>query len=353
MGGAFKDDPEQAEQTWCHDFAQAIAARAQQQQQQQHVHNRNQSSSSSSPAWPVVYIVDYNDGPHYIRCRNIEQLVGRHCVRYAKRSVASARHWDKRRGWVDVGAPPTLTTPEGVRYQHISYYVRTDTVQAIQESLRQHGVGLDSPIEAMALPGLARTTDVAHFWPDHSSHEHELELQGVQLRDAVSRVLSQLQQQQQQAKTNMTSFVGLAGAGKRLGRTNVATAYIEQLLTSKIVVVSQRDDWEDHFRLMEALVSGALVLTDFMHGLPAGFQNGIHLIVYTAALDLVDQVLYYLAHDEERIQVASAGRRLAMERHRTWHRIEEIVFGEPLTFCEGTAECPFVVDVSGDTEETE
>jgi hypothetical protein len=336
MGVNFKADPGQAERTWCHDFEQAIRI-ARQQRKFRGLHK----------GWPI-YIVDYNDWPHFIRCRNIEQLVGRDCVRYAKRSIAHMRHWDEQLSWVDVGEPPNLTTPDGIQYQHISYYVRTDTIRAIQESLVQRGVTstLGSLVESAATSALRRTTDVAHFWPVHS-HEHNLELQSVHLRDVVSHVLSKLQQHHPK---EMTSFVGLAGVGKRLGRTNIATAYIDQLLDSKIVVVSQRDDWEDHFRLLEALVSGALVMTDFMHGLPAGFENGKNLIVYTSPQDLVDLILYYLEHDEERLQVASAGRLLAMERHRTWHRIEDIVFGEPLTFCEAKAGCPFVVDVSGDAE---
>jgi spore maturation protein CgeB len=100
---------------------------------------------------------------------------------------------------------------------------------------------------------------------------------------------------------------------------------------------------------MEALISGACVFSDFMYGLPAGLQNGTSIVMFTSAEDLKNQILYYLAHDEERMAIGREGRYIAMTRHRTWHRIEEIIFDQVMSTCEAAAvknsstACPWVV----------
>ena len=57
-------------------------------------------------------------------------------------------------------------------------------------------------------------------------------------------------------KHNLTGTAGLVSERGKKGRSKV---YANALLEHKIVVVSQRDFWEDHLRLMEGLMSGALV----------------------------------------------------------------------------------------------
>lgn len=142
-------------------------------------------------------------------------------------------------------------------------------------------------------------------------------------------------------------FVGLAGNKAETGRRQVQSAYIDTMLDSKITVVTQRDGWEDHYRLFEALITGTMVITDKMLSLPGGYKNGTNIIECTSVDDLRSKVLYYLAHSDERIEIARQGRWLAMSRHRSWHRMEEIVFGVPLTICEqakgGGSACPFIV----------
>jgi hypothetical protein len=55
--------------------------------------------------------------------------------------------------------------------------------------------------------------------------------------------------------------------------------------------------------------------------------------------------VHYIEHREERETMAAAGRMVAMSRHRSWHRMEEIIFGRPVTQCRVSVneECPFVV----------
>ena len=74
--------------------------------------------------------------------------------------------------------------------------------------------------------------------------------------------------------------MGLAGNALQAGRRSVHSDYIQAMLNSKIVVVTQRDDWEDHYRLFEALVSGAMVMTDRMLSLPKGLENGVSIIEF-------------------------------------------------------------------------
>lgn len=140
-------------------------------------------------------------------------------------------------------------------------------------------------------------------------------------------------------------FVGLAGEAVRIGRRGVTSAYIDALLDSKINVVTQRDNWEDHYRLFEALVTGGMVITDKMLSLPEGLKNGTNIIECISQEDLRAKILYYLSHPDERIEIARQGRLLAMSRHRSWHRIEEIIFGTPMSVCEQKmgSPCPFIV----------
>lgn len=144
---------------------------------------------------------------------------------------------------------------------------------------------------------------------------------------------------------SLNVFVGLAGDAARTGRRGIKSEYIDALLRSKINVVTQRDEWEDHYRLFEALVTGGLVFTDRMLTLPQGLVNGTNVIEYTSQEDLRTKIRYYLSHPDERIEIARQGRLLAMSQHRSWHRIEEIVFGSLLTVCErkNGSPCPFIV----------
>lgn len=121
------------------------------------------------------------------------------------------------------------------------------------------------------------------------------------------------------------------------------------MLEAKIIIVTQRDAWEDHYRLMEALVSGAMVMTDKMLSLPRGLENGTSVVEFESAEDLRQQILHYIRHPKERIEIARRGREVAMTYHRTWHRIEEVVFGRPLSFCSNAASqgpCPYIVHAS-------
>mgnify|MGYP002173386837 CR=1 FL=1 len=97
------------------------------------------------------------------------------------------------------------------------------------------------------------------------------------------------------------------------------------------MVVAQRDAWEDHYRLFEGIVGGALVMTDPMLSLPDGYVDRENIVIYKSTDELRQLIVYYLEHTEERLDIARKGWNLAMSRHRTYHWMEELFFGQPLT----------------------
>ena len=101
-------------------------------------------------------------------------------------------------------------------------------------------------------------------------------------------------------------------------------------------MVTQRDEWEDHYRLMEALSCGAMVVSDVMLAPPFGLMDRENVVYFRNLTHLKDVVTYYLNHDQERIEIARKGWELAMGRHRSWHRLEELLFGCPQTSVHNT-----------------
>ena len=173
------------------------------------------------------------------------------------------------------------------------------------------------------LPHRSRITDVAHHWPPSTEVA-----QFSNLRNRVSTWLLEKLGHDYQVLCEMV------GQHDRVGRRHAQQGYIESMIDTKILVVAQRDTYEDHYRLYEALASGALVMTDPMYTLPPTLQNGTHLLVYTSLPNLIVLVRHYLRQDTERLAIATAGYTMALSRHRSWHRMEEIILGRPITTCE-------------------
>jgi spore maturation protein CgeB len=51
--------------------------------------------------------------------------------------------------------------------------------------------------------------------------------------------------------------------------------------------------------LFEAIVGGALVMTDPMLTLPDGYVNGSNIVIYHSLDQLRELILYYLEHPQE------------------------------------------------------
>ena len=272
----------------------------------------------------IVVFFDYRDKV-YSLCRRKDgeaiakliDLLGSPRVRQVNQLVVNTRKWDKDRNFVLPGniinGFPCFHYPA----LHMPYVVRSEYADAIlKDNLNQEGY--------THISDLFRPIDVAHFWNISDKHYF------CNLRDGVNQVLledlSHVSNQQ-----NWTIVADIISKGGGRGRTSLQLDYVEALKQSKIVIVGQRDGWEDHYRLFEAVIGGALVMTDPMLTLPEGYLNGTNIIIYKGFQHLRDLIIYYLDHPQERIQIAHQGWDLAMQRHRSYHWMEKLIFGKILS----------------------
>lgn len=279
------------------------------------------------PSLKVVFM-DYRDHYFEVTCtKGVEDLIGllgADNVRSVRRTLVKGRHWDEKKKFVQPGKVHVNLKDAACLQRPIlqsAYAVRSDYAQAVLETYRNFLPLLSlkrTPADTI------RTIDVAHFWPLRKKNAHS-----ARLRQEVTNVVLSLPKQQPfRNLTVIGDFVSLAG---EQGRFKMNEAYTQALLTTKIVVVAQRDEWEDAYRFFEAMVGGGLVLTDVFLMMPEGLVAGEHVIVYHSLDDLKEKILYYLDHEEERKRIARAGWEVALKRHCTYHRMEELFFGSPLS----------------------
>lgn len=288
-------------------------------------------------AWPIV-MLDFTDVPNFRRCKNLEQLFNSsQFLIYNRRSVVRKRMFNE--SWVQTGFRMNDTEsnagdPKRLPHFHTPLFVRTDMVQVLEQTLqhRSPSYQLHESIED-AFP---RPIQVSHFWPVNGTGVNPIK---SKLRHKASLLLEDMKDRQ----LLQTAFVGLAGSTMRSGRQSAQHGYVETMLQSQIIVVTQRDEWEDHYRLFEAMITGAMVITDRVLSLPDQLQNGTSVVEVESEADLEQKLLYYLEHDKERISIAKEGRRVAMGRHRAWHRIEDAIFRRPATECLISSRCPYIV----------
>eukprot|EP00978_Attheya_sp_CCMP212_P009334 scaffold22059_cov52-Attheya_sp.AAC.1 len=220
--------------------------------------------------------------------------------------------------------------------KHISYHVREDLWKELQHQFQAriinsttnnsttHLLGTDDDIDPIVT--LPRSIHVATFLdpakPKYSSS----------LRGAISTAVQQLGhlqlEQHGHNATNLTILTSVSGEDGKNGRNSVQVDYVRDLLNTQIYVLCQRDGWEDHVRLFEAMISGALVLTDPMRDFPTGLVDQETIVVYTSIADMQHKVLYYLNHEAERWKIAQRGRNLTLHQHRAGHRSNNLLLGD-------------------------
>ena len=300
---------------------------------------------NKTPSLNVVF-VDYRDrlagrgsmcGPER---EELIKLLGVGKVRHVVGKIVTGRHWDEGKSWTDPGTiwenkdyvcfeRPTLRA---------SYSVRSDYVEAVEQLFPKYlGTASydskDRSAKQLTPVDTVRPLDVAHYWDLKRAEGREGEFRHFSnLRDAVSKVVASLNGTMV-GKRKISALARTVSEGGSIGRTDVAASYVESLLTTKIVVVAQRDIWEDHYRLFEAFVGGAMVMTDLMIFLPSGLADGENIIMYRSLDDLRELLLYYLHpdQDEARMAIARKGYEEAMGRHRSYHRMEEVFYGKILS----------------------
>ena len=250
-------------------------------------------------------------------------------IRLAKRNIVQNRYYDRARMEIHVGElSPNQWDDTPQEYNrpvlHSPFPLRESFVMGI------HNITRGKPVVSK---DSERDIDACHFWKsgDYSHY-------GFYRRD-IAKVVKTLHGSTlyDKAGSTMKSRVGIVyNEGEKEGMLagQVQFDYIEEILQCKIVVITQRDEWEDHYRLMESLASGALVMTDSMVALPEGLVDKVNIVVYDSPKMLKELIKYYLKPENKnkRKKRASRGYNLVMGRHRDWHRLETLLFGRPLTY---------------------
>jgi hypothetical protein len=256
---------------WCRNFVQVIKDVQRQHQQQQSQQEQHQQQQQQPPvlfSWPVHIVQVSSDSTSFSPCKAAtEKLLQPQHVSFFKRSMIVDRYWNESLQWVNTGRFLQNTyTQQGVLH-HLGMPVRTDIVQALESHLLLADNSNNSSSSsskmtlASAIEELPRNTDVAHFWPLHDSRVDEVNRDDGRLRDAVSHAIADLHNAtipdrssdknsniQHSRRRALRLFVDTVGAGREEGRHTVQVEYVRQLLDTKIVVVAQRDGWEDHYR---------------------------------------------------------------------------------------------------------
>jgi len=257
-------------------------------------------------------------------------------IRIAKRSVVEGRYWNHTAQWVEPGNLIAARINNNNQVLHLPGHVSEEYLNQLRHVLENK----------------ERPLDVVHYW--QSSENMETSLYYKRLRQRVSVQLNATQKTlaAKQTKNASAKFVDRVGVSdedvdvsieldisgdEESDSTNdkelaVTTLHIALLASTKIVVVTQNDEWEDHDnRLMEALAGGAMVLADRMQAPPAGLKDKTNIVFFDSTADLDRLVQYYLRENEKREAIARHGVQFALGRHRSWHVLESLLFGKALT----------------------
>jgi spore maturation protein CgeB len=80
-----------------------------------------------------------------------------------------------------------------------------------------------------------------------------------------------------------------------------------------------------NMRCFEATAAGSFLLTEWVPTLSACFEDGKHVVTYKTMDEAVEKARYYLAHEEEREQIARAGMEHTLSHHTYGHRVKEVL----------------------------
>lgn len=263
-----------------------------------------------------VVLVDLNASTRQSKCEHMFPDDPK--FRLVKRSVVEGRHYDITTKQVHEGYISPNTGGDDGGVGKASLVVREGFIEAMA-AVRNDKSVLKSK----------RNINVCFFWkPGDNSHY------GFWRRD-VSHFL-----QKHGKRRKYSTLVNVAAndvEGMLSG--HIQLKYVDALLRCQIVVVAQRDEWADHYRLYESLASGAMVLMDQMLAPPAGLKNKTNVVVYDSLESLGELIDYYVKHVHKRKSIARRGMELVRGRHRSWHLVEAILFGSPMTHV-GDADIP-------------
>ncbi|HEV3261711.1 MAG TPA: glycosyltransferase, partial [Gemmataceae bacterium] len=117
---------------------------------------------------------------------------------------------------------------------------------------------------------------------------------------------------------------------KRFPGTVVDQRYFEEMArtySASRIVFNRSIKNDVNMRVFEALASGSLLVTNDIadNGQAELFQDGVHLATYRSAEELLDKIEFYLARQEVRERIATAGRQEVLARHTYRHRMERLL----------------------------
>jgi len=309
-----------------------------------YLHNVTQDELNNvNPEWKL-FIFDASDrgvGPWGLWYMETElaKTVGWKRIHYITRTTQKDRNMDS---WVTqskenshvaadfgafAGVPTNFTEYLGkacASVQRSTYAVRDDINDAIDDYMRSVAVNMTNSLSiSPAVANLHRPTDVRTFWNGTVCLKRS---ERCEFRNYIAEEIASLPSKHPGMKVN-TDVIGFI---HKKGRKNVSPDYIEAMLTTKIIVLAQRDKWEGHLRLMEGFLSGALVLSDPQIYYPFGVVDGVNIVVYHSMIDLEEKILYFLdpMNEQERIMIGQRGREIALSENRHWDNMERLLLND-------------------------
>ena len=115
---------------------------------------------------------------------------------------------------------------------------------------------------------------------------------------------------------------------KRKAPVEVLTGEYTSIFSRSTVVINQTVKGDLNFRVFEAMLSGALLITEKTgNGLLDLFTDGTHLVTYARgdADDAAEKIAYYVAHPDEALAIGSRGRAEILAKHLPVHRAECLI----------------------------
>ena len=111
------------------------------------------------------------------------------------------------------------------------------------------------------------------------------------------------------------SYIGLAD------HTDIGKIYSQAKIVFNCSIINDLN-----MRVFEGLCSGSCVVTNAdVFGQEDLFENKQHLLTYDTDEQAIDLVEYYLNHDQEREEIASAGMQKALAGHTYWHKVQNML----------------------------
>ena len=107
----------------------------------------------------------------------------------------------------------------------------------------------------------------------------------------------------------------------------LGTDMLRALSSVKICVNTHGDSmrYGVNLRLFECAALGVFQIVDDRPGVAEQFEVGEHLMTFRDVADLREKVVYYLAHDDERMRMAAAARAHALAHHRVEQRLARVL----------------------------